>query len=236
MRQKIAASHTGFVIGEEPVSGSGDTSADEDRLEAFEPGLIEYLTNPEAQIVFSNPPSVEGIGEFTKVSMREIAVGMELDTAMLSGDYSDVSFISGRLGRLAFKRTIEQRQYAIFVRQFGEGVARWLIEALAMSGENVTGVTVDWFPPPLEMASPETELPAERDAIRAGQVNLSDALRSRGIDPDRHYADRQADNEALDAAGIILDSDPRKVTAVGNPVQLIIDASANGAGGKGGNK
>jgi lambda family phage portal protein len=228
MRQKIAASHTGFVIGEEPTAGTGDGSDEDERLEAFEPGLIEYLTGAESQIVFSNPPSVEGIGDFTKVSMREIATGVELPTAMLSGDYSDVSFISGRLERLPFRRTVEQRQYAIFVRQFGEPVARWTIEAMAMAGKDVTGVTMDWFPPPLEMASPETELPAERDAIRAGQVNLSDALRSRGIDPDRHYAERQVDNEALDAAGIILDSDPRKVTAVGNPVQLTVDVTGKG--------
>ena len=39
------------------------------------------------------------------------------------------------------------------------------------------------------------------------------------IDADTHLATRAADNKALDEAGIVLDSDPRKVTQVGNAVQ-----------------
>jgi lambda family phage portal protein len=230
MRQKIAASHVGVIFDDPPAQGAGE-KVDPEPMEQLEPGMIYYAgadAGEAGKMMFNKPPSVEGIGDFTKVSMREISVGMELPSMMLSGDYSDVSFISGRLALLPFRITVETRQYAIFVRQFGEGVGRWLIEALAMAGYDVTGVTVEWSPPPVAMASPETELPAVRDAIRGGQLNLGEWLRSQGKDPDRHFADRAADNAALDSAKIILDSDPRHVTAVGNAVQLNIDPDNKG--------
>lgn len=224
VRYKIASSFAAFVIdnGEgdpaETVDGNGLPVEIEANQEYLEPGTITHLTDT-GSVEFSNPPGVEGYGEMTRVTTHEIAAGLGVPYDLLTGDLSQVSFISGRLGRLNFKRSVETWQWGMFITQFCEPVGSWALEALAMAGENTSGATIVWSPPRFEMMDPASEIPAIRDGIRSGLLNLSDELRASGIDADTHLATRAADNALLDAAGIVLDSDPRKVTQVGNAVQ-----------------
>lgn len=210
MRQKIAACHVGVVTGEE------DDEVQDDPVELMEPGMIWHAPAGR-QIQFNSPPGNNSYDPYSKVSLRAVSAGLGLPYEILTGDLSNVSFISGRLGRLDFYRRVEAWQWLMFLPQFCDGVGRWFLRACEQTGRNIEGVTIEWTPPRREMMDPASEVPAIRDAIRSGQMNLSEALRERGIDPDQHLVERQADNEALDAAGVILDSDPRKVTAVGNP-------------------
>jgi lambda family phage portal protein len=233
VRQKIAAAYTAFRAGDpeaDPVAQTDSNGNDVDlepSQEYLEPGMIIDLP-PGGEVTFSNPPAVDGYSDFTKVTAQEIAAGVGVPYELLTGDLSNVSFISGRLGRLQFKRSVETWQWLTFIPQFCEPAARWFLEAAQMAGENIDGVTFHWATPEFEMMDPASEVPATRDAIRAGLQTVSGALRARGLDPASVLAERAADDAALDRLKLVLESDPRRVTQVGNAVNIPNADTRNG--------
>ncbi|GAA0439656.1 MULTISPECIES: phage portal protein [Sphingomonas] len=82
----------------------------------------------------------------------------------LTGDLSNVNFSSGRMGWLEYQRSLAAWQWTMFIPQFCGAVVAWLIDAFAMIGEDVEGVTVRWTPPGREMINPAEEVKATRDA------------------------------------------------------------------------
>ena len=168
-------------------------------------------------MTFSNPPATEGYADYTKVSLRAVAAGLGVPYEALTGDLSKFDFFSGRMGWLECQRSLATWQWAIFIPQFCGAVATWMIEALEVAGQDVTGVTVRWTPPGREMINPSDEVTSSRDAIRVGGKTILQWARERGEDPDPFLAEAKADFEKLDALGLIFDSDPRRVTAAGTP-------------------
>jgi lambda family phage portal protein len=224
-RQKIASAFAGFVKGDVegafPGIGSDDEEdpADREPLDFVESGTVQYL-RPGEEITFPSPPGVDGYMDYSKVSQRAIAAGLGVPYEMLTGDLSDVSFISGRLGRLTFKRAVDTWQWLMFIPQFCAAIERWFIEAAEMQGHDVSGVSMRWTPPKHEMLDPASEVPANRDAVRSGQKTHSQVIRENGDDPDTFFAEMAEDLKRLDELGIVLDSDPRRVTQAGNAVQI----------------
>lgn len=223
VRQKIAACFTVFRIGASgddstviPQDSNGNPIDPSPYLENVEPGIIEDL--PDGDIKFASPPSVDGYEPFSRVSLQAISAGLGVPYEVITGDLSKVSFISGRLGRLQFKTDLEVWQWLMFIPQFCEPAGRWFLEAAAMMGEDVEGCTFKWTPPRFAEMSPETAIPAIRDAIRSGQQTISGAARERGEDPDVFLAEWAKDAETLDRLKLIFDSDPRRVTSAGNAV------------------
>lgn len=229
-RQKIASAFAGFVSGdidgEMPSVGrdAGGNNTDPEQqgfeqLDYVESGTVQYL-RPGEEITFPSPPGVDGYMDYSKVSQRAIAAGLGVPYEMLTGDLSEVSFISGRLGRLTFRRAVDTWQWLMFIPQFCAAIERWFIEAAEMEGHDVAGVSMRWTPPKHEMLDPASEVPANRDAVRSGQKTPSQVIRENGDDPDTFFAELAADLKTLDDLGIVLDSDPRRVTQVGNAVQI----------------
>ena len=224
VRQKIASCYTVFRIngdseGPDPATDSNGQPLEmpEPYLAAVEPGIIEDLA-PGADVKFASPPGVDGYEPFSRVSLQAISAGLNVPYEVVTGDLSKVSFISGRLGRLQYKRDNETWQWSMFIPQFCDPAGKWFLEAAEASGVDVTGAYFQWTPPRFEEMSPETAIPATRDAIRSGQQTISGAAKERGEDPDVFLDQWEADAKALDNRGLIFDSDPRKVTAAGNPV------------------
>lgn len=226
-RQKLASAFVGVVTGDDPdgpipgivnegdEDGLGAVQQESDRLDFLEPGTFQYAGDGQ-EVNFSSPPQSQGYAEYSKVSLRAVSVGMGVPYEELTGDLSNVSYISGRLGRLTYKRDVSIWQWLMFIPQFCGSVEQWFLDALDMIGEDTTGVEMRWTPSPTEMLNPSEEVPAIRDAIRSGQKTISGAARERGEDPDTFLAEWAADAKKLDDLGLIFDSDPRKVTAVGN--------------------
>ena len=222
-RQKLASAFVGVVTGEDDggvIPGiqteEGIVGDEREPLDYIEPGTFQYA-RPGEEVTFSSPPGVDGYSDYTKVSLRAVAAGLGVPYEALTGDLSNVNFSSGRMGWLEYQRSLATWQWAMFIPQFCGSVASWMIDALVMIGEDVEGVTVRWTPPGREMINPSDEVKANRDAIRSGQKTISQAARERGEDPDTFLAEWKADADKLDALSLIFDSDPRHVTAVGNP-------------------
>lgn len=232
VRQKIAAAYTAFRSGDpegdpEPIDSNGNAVDVEPTQEYLEPGMIIDLPSG-SEVSFSNPPAVDGYADFTSVTGHEIAAGLGVPYEVMTGDLSGVSFISGRLGRLHFKRAVEAWQWLTFIPQFCEPAAQWFLEAAQLAGENIDGVTFHWAPPEFEMMDPASEVPATIAEIRGGLTTHSAALRRRGLDPASVFTELASDNARADQLGLTLDSDPRRVTQVGNAVTIPNADTRNG--------
>ena len=226
VKQKVAALLTGFVVtpNENPL---GAVKADDGAWTAsLEPGTIQRLS-PGESLEFSDPPETAGYSDYAKTQLRLIASGLGLPYNILSGDLSDTSYSSARVGLIEFRKYIDALQWQ-FVHMFCRPVFQRWVELEVLRGalplpEN--GVqqyvrNVSWAPPAMQMTDPQREVDAMVRAIRAGLMSREMAVASLGYDLAEVDAQIAAGNTAADAAGIVLDSDPRRVTQQGNPMGI----------------
>lgn len=207
VRQKIAACFAAFYH---------DTGGPErtDTTEKIEPGMIQRLA-PGSKVEFGTPPQVTDYADYSRVSLRAIAAGLGISYEALTGDLTSVNFSSGRMGHLQFQRNLDAWRWLTFIPQACVPMMRWWLEAAALTGKRTSDVTVSHTPPRREMISPEREVPANTAAMRSGQTSLVKVLQESGIDPEEHLEEIESTLELLDRLGIVLDSDPRKVSTSG---------------------
>jgi lambda family phage portal protein len=223
MRQKIASCFAAFITsnddgyGEVP-SPNGTIAANDGTspypIESFEPGMIERLGEGES-VSFATPPTTQDFGPYANVTLHEIAAGLNVPHEALTGDLSQVSFISGRLGRIEFRCSVDDWRWNMLMPQMMGPLTKWTQEAVAVVTGSTEPFSLNWTPPRWEMLDPATEVDASMTAIRAGLSWRSEELRKNGVDPDEWLAGMIEDNKALDDNGIVLDSDPRTTTLRG---------------------
>lgn len=206
VRQKIAACFTAFVTepdGENPGLGS--------QLERLEPGAVEYLPIGKS-VQFADPPGADNYNDYSRQVLHSIAAGWGVTYEDMTGDLSQVSYISGRLGRLAFYSNLDDWQWLMIIPDLLDGIWKWFAEAAVIKGLPADAVAPRWATPARAMTDPNTEVPTTIKAVRAGLQTLRGAIRERGLDPDDHIAEIEQTNKQLDDAGIVLDTDPRRIT------------------------
>jgi lambda family phage portal protein len=226
VKQKTGALLTGFITtpNENPLGAAQAT--DGAWTASLEPGTIQRLS-PGESLEFSDPPETGGYSDYAKTQLRLIASGLGLPYNVLSGDLSDTSYSSARVGLIEFRKYIDALQWQ-FVHMFCRPVFQRWIELEVLRGtlplpEN--GVqqyvrNISWAPPAMQMTDPQREVDAMVRAIRAGLMSREMAVASLGYDLAEVDAQIAAGNAAADAAGIVLDSDPRRVTQQGNPTVI----------------
>jgi len=226
-REQVASCFAAFIYD---IDGTIDAPAgkkDDEKLERLEPGTIETLP-PGKKIEFANPPVAQGAADFAKSVLRGISVGTGVTYEALTNDYSNVNFSSARMGHLEFRKNVTELQWHVMVPQFCEPVFRWFSDAALISGVNIQGVTSRWAPPRPEMIDVDKETRANTAQIRSGQKTLSQVILENGDDPEEHFEELAADFKKLDEFGLVLDCDPRKMTAQGN-AQPPLDAETGEA-------
>ena len=72
-----------------------------------------------------------------------------------------------------------------------------------------SAVRARWTPPRRRWVDPAKEVAGTRDAVRSGFMTLYDAIAEQGEDPDDRIDEMVRIAARLDAAGLVLDSDPR---------------------------
>ncbi|MBD3788690.1 MAG: phage portal protein, partial [Sphingomonadales bacterium] len=77
-------------------------------------------------------------------------------------------------------------------------------------------VPVEWSPPKFEAVDPQKDAMANLLSIRSGTMTLAEVIAKQGRNPDAVLAEIAATNAKLDALGLVLDSDPRRVTKTGS--------------------
>lgn len=208
LKQKVSACMTGVIVD---VDGASDQKSDvSDRLE---PGAMVRL-GPGQDIRFSSPPSVGEIDQIMRIYLLRIAMGCNVPYELLTGDFSGTNFSAGRLGWQSFNKQTVSEQQQIWLPAFNQ-IWKWWARAASLAGIATDGLTPDWTPPPPQPYDPEADTKATISKMRAGLLPPQEAIREEGLEPEDVIAQYQEWNTAIDRAGIVLDTDPRKVSAQG---------------------
>jgi lambda family phage portal protein len=222
LKQKISACLTAFVTdladGEEMPAPDPNGDKPSQPLDALEPGAIVNLPSGKT-VEFSTPPSVDGYEAYVRSILRGVAAGAHVTYEALSGDWSNVNYSSARMGFLQNSRTVDRFREHVLITQLLNPLVQWVAEAAVLAGRIPMDepVAVTWTPPRRAMLDPKTEVPARRDAVRAGQCSLSEILREDGLDPEQVFSELASDFKKLDALGLKVESDPRVPLRTGTP-------------------
>ena len=228
MKQKVAALLAVITSDTDgtgaPLGTADDTSSP--AIDSLEPGaIIQRAAGQTIETV--QPPSVNEYSSYMSVNLHAIAAGLNVPYEDLTGDFSQVNFSSARMARLKHWQAVEDWRWRMMVPQFCDPVWKWAMQALQLLGEVETIPAARWSAPPPPMIEPDKEGLAYQRNIRTGIQSWSEAVRERGYDPDELIEELKADNAKFDAAGLVLDSDARRVTQAG----MLQSAIASSQGG-----
>jgi lambda family phage portal protein len=234
MRKKIAACFAAFVKSDKgaarsPLGGAGATEKDGDRtIERLSPGAINYLQQGE-DVTFATPGEAGGYVEYMRQELRAIAAGVGVTYEQLTGDLSQTNYSSMRGGKIDFWDVLDQLQHHVFVPQLCRPAWNRVFALEAALGRRDPSVEYRaiWTPPRRRWVDPAKEVAAARDEVRSGFVSLRAKIAETGEDPDEVISEIAADNKRLDAAGIVLDSDPRKIARGGSAQSVAADSGAD---------
>ncbi|MDN2565262.1 phage portal protein [Aquibium sp. A9E412] len=219
VRKKTEACVTAIVFGDDEAQqgiAPSVVDADGNRVEQFEPGLIAYARGGK-DIRFNQPSANGGYGEYKRASLHTISAGFRVPYELLTGDLSQVNYSSIRAGLVEFRRQIDAVQWQLFIPMFCAPVWRWFTEAAWAAGQIPSPtVPVEWSPPKFEAVDPQKDAMANLLSIRSGTMTLAEVIARQGRNPDAVLAEIAATNAKLDALGLVLDSDPRRVTKTGS--------------------
>jgi lambda family phage portal protein len=219
VRKKTEACLVGIVFGADeaeqsvaPVVEDGDGN----RIEQFEPGLIAYARNGK-DIKFNQPASTGGVYEWHRVQLHIIAAGFRVPYALMTGDLSQNNFSSSRVGLNEFRRMVDQLQWQTVIPMICEPIWAWFVDMAQTAGLLPSDVAIpaEWAPPRFESVNPLQDAQADLLEVRAGFSTLPQQIARRGYDPDEVIGEWGETAGKLDALGLVLDSDPRRVGKAG---------------------
>lgn len=169
----------------EPNPEDYDQNAD---LEKIEPGSIYHLY-PGEQIQTITPPTASGTEDYRKSQHRNIATGYEVTYEMMTGDFSQVNFSSGRMGWIEHQRTLDHDQEITMIPVFCTRAMNWFLEQVPLTPgcPFVTlpkDLKIAWTPPRREMLDPGKETSALKNQLRTGLKSWSEVIEAQGDNPD----------------------------------------------------
>ena len=219
---------------EESVTGNGMvTDANGTTVEDIQPGLIMYRRGTGSVDTISPSGGGSHVG-FARRTLEAAAVGSGLTYDQVAGDLSQANYSSLRAGKIEFRRLLEQVQYTILIPRLIERVARRFEMQGALAGAFAPGMgDVSHVPPAPEMVDPMKDTMALIAQIRAGFVPPQDGPGQFGYDATQVVEMIREWNAACDDAGLVLDTDPRRVAKTGtahDAAQLAaVEIAATGA-------
>lgn len=219
IRQKIAACFTVFITETNvaPVAGMNG-SANEDRLEKIEPGIIEHIPMGKTVSTATPPDAGANYEAYTKGTLRGIAAGFGMDYVTLTGDLTGVNFSSGRMGWIQFHRNISVFQWLFFIPSFSDKTWKWFLQMAVVAGHSKTmDVSVRWTPPRREMIDPTKEVDAQIAAINGGLISWSETARENGYNADELLEEIKTDTQAIKEAGLDFSGKPKPQPSKPNP-------------------
>ena len=221
VKARIEACFSAFVTSEDSAAGNLGTTAgtdgDSNDYSQMAPGMISRL-RPGEQVAFGQPSSQSDFGSFSLHAQMAAASGMGVTYDQATGDLRQANYSSLRAGKIEFRRSVEMIQHLTFVPMFCKPAYRDFIAYGRLQGLLIPAderVGVRWVTPAWEPIDPMKDLQADILAVRAGRMTMQDFIASWGEDPHAQVAEIAAFNKLLDDNGIVLDTDPRHVSAGG---------------------
>jgi lambda family phage portal protein len=217
LKQKIAACLaviTSDTDGTAPALGGTNTEKPEQDM--LEPGMILNVA-PGRSINVVQPPTISEHGEYARATLRAIATGLGVTYEDLVGDYTGLPFSAARMSRLRHWARVDDWRWRMLIPQFCDPVWQWAMLAARVAGMLEEAPRAQWTAPPMPLLDPDAEGTALQRLVRIGALTWPEMVRERGYDPDDVLREIADWNARFDALGVVLDSDPRKVSQQGQP-------------------
>src|SRR5690606_24019512 len=143
-----------------------------------------------------------------------------------TGDLRNVSDRALKLILNEFRRLLEMLQWLFFIPRLLQPAREWWFDAAFLAGalpisdeeyEEQRDEIVEtlWVPQGWPYSHPVQDVQADRLAIRAGLTSRTQKILETGEDPEQVDQEIAEDNARADRLGLVLDSDPRKVSSAG---------------------
>jgi lambda family phage portal protein len=189
------------------------------RTGELEPGSINELY-PGEDIRFPTLPQNNDLQTFMSVMLHQFCVAIGATYEQVTGDLRGVNLSSIRVGVQDAHRKCEQFIYNVLVTQFCQPTLRWWLDEAVLSGrlslpgyaeEPEQYLDVTWTPSGWAWIDPQKDIEAKQTAVRCGFTSREKVCAESGEDASEIDQQQIRDNQRADAAGLVYDSDPRKI-------------------------
>jgi lambda family phage portal protein len=210
----VVPTDTGNVVG--PPLGYVPPDV---RFAEMEPGTLNVLY-PGEDIRFPALPQNNDLQSFMNVMLHQFAVGVGATYEQITGDLRGVNLSSIRAGVQDAHRKCEQFIFNVLVTQFCQPTLRWWLDEAVLSGrldlpgyaeEPEQYLDITWTPSGWPWINPKDDIEAKQTAVRCGFTSREAVCAESGEDAAAIDQAQVRDNGRADAAGLVYDSDPRKI-------------------------
>ncbi|SCM79958.1 Phage portal protein, lambda family [uncultured Pleomorphomonas sp.] len=153
-------------------------------VQRMEPGMF-VVAHGGKDIRFNTPAATAGIETYIRVRHRVIAAGLRIPYELLTGDFSQANFASGKLGLLAYKIFVEHVQWHYMIPLALQRMWDWFIDAAKLAGKIPMDleVGVEWTPPEIESLSRYEDAQADELEMRIGKRSPQEVISKTGRAP-----------------------------------------------------
>lgn len=214
-KMRLAACFVAFV--REPNQPEVPSADEYELLDRLQPGAVEILP-PGKDVTFASPPQPGDADQFKRSVLRAVASDYGITFEALTNDLSEVNFSSARMGWQEFGRNIDAWRWQLLAPQLLRPLAAWFLDAERIVAPDAPPAEDPlWTAPGRTLVDPTREIPAIRDAVRAGLISLPQAIRMQGYDPEILARENAAYLALTNDLGLLLDTDPRADKGRGQP-------------------
>lgn len=190
---RVAACFSAFVKTENPygaATANAATTENDQRLEALEPGMIEYL-GMNQDVTFAKPerPGTT-FDQFVARILRMIGAALGLPYELVLKDFSQTNYSSARAALLQAYRVFQVWQQMI-INHLCQPLYELLLEEAWLRGELTAPgfeskkweyTRAGWIPPGWRWVDPKREAEADKISIEMGLKTRADSCAEQGQD------------------------------------------------------
>jgi lambda family phage portal protein len=200
-----------------------ETGTSDDRQVSLSPGFV-WTGNPGESIEAFTPGGlgVQLIAQM-EFELTALAAGFDIPRHVLTGDVSKANYSSLRASKLDYDAMLAVWQWLVLIPRMIRPAWRRQMQVASLMLKDtdsrlaaiVAQCEAVYTPPLSPNVDPLKDVTAQIAEIRGGLTSYSDALGARGTTLEDQIAEMKRANAALDAAGIVLDTDPRRTAGSG---------------------
>ncbi|CAD7288240.1 phage portal protein [Campylobacter suis] len=199
-RARLASEITGFITNKADdglLEFNLDGESEEVKNKIATVGELSYLNSNE-DIKFADTHAPDNIVDYLKMTDREVARGLGVSYATLTGDLREVNYSSIRQGVTSERRSFRRLQ-GFLRRKFHEPIFKeWLksatITKIFTPAEHSKILnSFSYKPQGWEYIDPTKEVNANKVSIENGFKTISEVLREKGVEMDSFLKDLDAD-------------------------------------------
>lgn len=222
VQQRIAAC-LGVIIKEPSGDmGLGNKSpvlrdGDGHEFSELEAGMVSY-TDQTTEIHTITPPNLSHTTDFNDGILQDISVGTGLTKEQLTGDFSKVTWASGRLARGEFYTNLDAWQDFMLIPQLNR-IHQWFDDIYTIKYGKPRNITRNWIIPHRSAVNPKEELEVDIKKVRSAAMTPQQFSRKHGVRFEDAIAGWKEAREKMQ--GMAFDFDPEKFSSAGNQIMEV---------------